>query len=159
MDTIQIQILYCHYGWSPAKIKEALNLPVTYIERVIAENAWIQGGKHAAPAPPAPPAALDSLVSDLPATTCDGLIQDLKDLEVQKQVVLAPLVAITEITLLNKIKEAIDLIEPDRLDAHTILSNLVKAFKQLTQDAVTTKVVNDAQDKPGIAIQVITQIT
>lgn len=150
MDYLQIQLLYCRYGWPVEHIASSLNKPVTYICKVIEENDWT------------PPTKEESSLVVAEGLTTDPnahAIQELKDNEVHKQAILAPLVAVTEIALLNKLAEAIDFVDSTTEDAHVKLPNLVKAFKTMQQDSVVTKVVNnDADNKPGIAIQVITQI-
>lgn len=150
MDYLQIQLLYCRYGWPVDQIASALNKPVTYVSKVIEENAWTLPEK----------AESSLVIAEGPTSDPSAhAIQELKDNEVHKQAILAPLVAVTEIALLNKLSEAIDFVDTTTEDAHIKLPNLVKAFKTMQQDSVVTKVVNnDADNKPGIAIQVITQI-
>ena len=151
MDHLQIELLYCQYGWSAAQIATALNKQESYVQLVIKEHAWTQGEK-----------AASNETAMLPVHPGQGgqalAIQTLKDREVHKQSMLAPLVAVTEISLLSKLAEAIDHVDTSESDAHIKLANLVKSFKQFTQDSVTSKVVDDTNGKPGIAIQVITQI-
>ena len=152
MDHLQIELLYCRYGWSISKIASTLVQKETYIQQVINEYEWEQGTQ----------AEENTSLQINGEQTTNGqvlAIQALKDNEVHKQGMLAPLVAITEIQLLGKISDAISRIDTDESDAHIKLTNLVKSFKQLTQDSVTSKVVDDTNGKPGIAIQVITQIT
>ena len=151
MDHLQIELLYCQYGWSASQIATALNKQESYVQLVIKEHAWTQGEKAAGNETAMLPVSPDQ----------DGqalAIQALKDREVHKQSMLAPLVAVTEISLLSKLAEAIDHVDTTESDAHVKLANLVKSFKQFTQDSVTSKVVDDTNGKPGIAIQVITQI-
>ena len=151
MDHLQIELLYCQYGWSAAQIATALNKQESYVQLVIKEHSWTQGEK-----------AASNETAMLPVGPDQGgqalAIQTLKDREVHKQSMLAPLVAVTEISLLSKLAEAIDHVDTSESDAHIKLANLVKSFKQFTQDSVTSKVVDDTNGKPGIAIQVITQI-
>ena len=151
MDHLQIELLYCQYGWSASQIATALNKQESYVQLVIKEHAWVQGDK-----------ATGGETAMLPVGPDQGgqahAIQALKDREVHKQSMLAPLVAVTEISLLSKLAEAIDHVDTTESDAHIKLANLVKSFKQFTQDSVTSKVVDDTNGKPGIAIQVITQI-
>ena len=148
MDHLQIQLLFCQYGWSSHKIAAAINKAESYVSMVIQENGWTP-----------------SVQSDLEVIPVEGqdpntaAIQELKDNEVRKQTVLAPLVAIAEIALLGKLTEAIDHFDSIEDGSGVKLANLVKAFKTMQQDSVVTKVVNnEADNKPGIAIQVITQI-
>ena len=151
MDHLQIELLYCQYGWSATQIATALNKQESYVQLVIKEHAWNRGEKAAGDETAMLPVSPDQ----------DGqalAIQALKDREVHKQSMLAPLVAVTEISLLIKLAEAIDHVDTTESDAHVKLANLVKSFKQFTQDSVTSKVVDDTNGKPGIAIQVITQI-
>ena len=151
MDHLQIELLYCQYGWSASQIATALNKQESYVQLVIKEHAWNRGEKAAGDETAMLPVSPDQ----------DGqalAIQALKDREVHKQSMLAPLVAVTEISLLSKLAEAIDHVDTTESDAHVKLANLVKSFKQFTQDSVTSKVVDDTNGKPGIAIQVITQI-
>lgn len=151
MDHLQIELLYCQYGWSATQIATALNKQESYVQLVIKEHAWTRGEK-----------AVGDETAMLPVGPDQGgqalAIQALKDREVHKQSMLAPLVAVTEISLLSKLAEAIDHVDTTESDAHIKLANLVKSFKQFTQDSVTSKVVDDTNGKPGIAIQVITQI-
>ena len=151
MDHLQIELLYCQYGWSVTQIAAALNKPESYVQLVIKDNAWAQGETSKSDAVVALPAGPDQNGQAL-------AIQALKDREVHKQSMLAPLIAVTEISLLSKIAEAIDHTDTSESDAHIKLANLVKSFKQLTQDSVTSNIVDDTNGKPGIAIQVITQI-
>ena len=151
MDHLQIELLYCQYGWSATQIATALNKQESYVQLVIKEHAWNRGEKAAGNETAMLPVSPDQ----------DGqalAIQALKDREVHKQSMLAPLVAVTEISLLSKLAEAIDHVDTTESDAHIKLANLVKSFKQFTQDSVTSKVVDDTNGKPGIAVQVITQI-
>ena len=156
MDHLQIELLYCQYGWSAAQIATALNKQESYVQLVIKEHAWTQGEKAASNE------AASNETAMLPVGPDQGgqalAIQTLKDREVHKQFMLAPLVAVTEISLLSKLAEAIDHVDASESDAHIKLANLVKSFKQFTQDSVTSKVVDDTNGKPGIAIQVITQV-
>lgn len=151
MDHLQIELLYCQYGWSATQIAAALNKQESYVQLVIKEHAWTQGEK-----------AASNEAAMLPTGPGQGgqalAIQTLKDREVHKQSMLAPLVAITEISLLSKLAEAIDRVDTAESDAHIKLANLVKSFKQFTQDSVTSNIVDDTNGKSGIAIQVITQI-
>lgn len=154
MDHLQIELLYCQYGWSATQIATALNKQESYVQLVIKEHAWTRGEK-----------AVGDETAMLPVGPDQGgqalaiqALQALKDREVHKQSMLAPLVAVTEISLLSKLAEAIDHVDTTESDAHIKLANLVKSFKQFTQDSVTSKVVDDTNGKPGIAIQVITQI-
>ena len=151
MDHLQIELLYCQYGWSATQIATALNKQESYVQLVIKEHAWTQGEKAASNETVMLPVGPDQGGQAL-------AIQTLKDREVHKQSMLAPLVAVTEISLLSKLAEAIDHVDTSESDAHIKLANLVKSFKQFTQDSVTSKVVDDTNGKPGIAIQVITQI-
>ena len=144
MESLQIQILYCQYGWSTAQIAAAINKAETYVLAVIKENSLVPGSNL--------PAVQDG------ANEQETQIQALKANEITKQTMLAPLQAVAEIALLAKLTEAIDHTDSTLDDAGVKLANLVKAYKQLTQDSVMTKAVNEANDKPGIAIQVITQI-
>ena len=151
MDHLQIELLYCQYGWSAAQIATALNKQESYVQLVIKEHSWTQGEKVTSDETTMMPVGPDQGGQAL-------AIQTLKDREVHKQSMLAPLVAVTEISLLSKLAEAIDHVDTSESDAHIKLANLVKSFKQFTQDSVTSKVVDDTNGKPGIAIQVITQI-
>lgn len=148
VEDLQIQLLYCQYGWLPSRIATAINKPETYIKKVIEENDW-----------KLPEKVESNLVPIEGQDPSNTAIQELKDNEVRKQAVLAPLVAIAEIALLGKITETIDHFDTTEDGAGVKLANLVKAFKAMQQDTVVTKVVNNEADaKPGIAIQVITQI-
>lgn len=151
MDHLQIELLYCQYGWSAAQIAAALNKQESYVQLVIKEHSWTQGEKVTSDETTMMPVGPDQGGQAL-------AIQALKDREVHKQSMLAPLVAVTEISLLSKLAEAIEHVDTSESDAHIKLANLVKSFKQFTQDSVTSKVVDDSNGKPGIAVQVITQI-
>lgn len=154
MDVLKIQLLYCQYGWPVTQIAKATSLAETYISAVIAEHGWEQGERQSAGVS----TALTPMVSE-EVDPHGQAIQVLKANEVKKQELLAPLIAITEMSILAKIAQAVEeLNAAEDPSASVQLTNLVKAFKQLTQDSVTTKVVDDASDKPGIAIQVVTQI-
>lgn len=150
-ELIQIELLYCQYGWPIDKIATTIGQPITYVSMAIDKSGWVQGS--------AMPKKDDALVraDDAPSGQAFA-IQQLKDKEVDKQAMLAPLVAITEIRLLGKLSTAISSVDSEDPDAHVKLANLVKSFKQLTQDSVTSKVIDDVNGKPGVAVQVITQI-
>lgn len=150
MDHLQIQLLHCRYGWTAAQIATAINRAESYVSMVIKENNWT----------PAEIVESNVVVAEGPSSDPSAaLIQELKDNEVHKQATLAPLVAVTEIALLSKLAEAIDNVDTTLEDVHVKLPNLVKAFKAMQQDSVVTKVASgDENNKPGIAIQVITQI-
>lgn len=150
-ELIQIELLYCQYGWPIEKIASTIGQPVTYVSMAVKNNALVQGS--------AMPKKDDALVraEDAPSGQAFA-IQQLKDQEVDKQAMLAPLVAVTEIRLLGKLSSAISSVDSEDPDAHVKLANLVKSFKQLTQDSVTSKVIDDVNGKPGVAVQVITQI-
>lgn len=149
MDHLQIELLYCRYGWSVEKIASAVNKPETYVKSVIKDHHLEQGE----------PVPAQVRVEGQDRATGQALaIQNLKDDEVSKQAMLAPLVAITEMRLLDKLARAIEGVDENEPDAHVKLANMVKSFKQLTQDTVTSKVVEDSNGKPAVAVQVITQI-
>lgn len=149
MDHLQIELLYCRYGWSVPKISSAINMPETYVQSVIKDHQLVQGANLPAP----------TEVEGQDRATGQALtIQGLKDDEVRKQAMLAPLVAVTEMRLLDKLSRAIEQVDETEPDAHVKLANMVKSFKQLTQDAVTSKVVEDSNGKAAVAVQVITQI-
>lgn len=153
MDYLQIELLYCQYGWPAQKVARTLGIAETYVHAVIREHGYVQGEETAE-------SSTDLVVSDggEPSAHLQA-IQSLKDKEVNKQALLAPLLAVTEIALVGAIRDVIAGINVEESDAHIKITNMVKAYKQLTQDSVTAKVVNEANDNPGIAIQVITQIT
>lgn len=154
MDHLQIELLYRQYGWSAAQIATAINKQLSYVQLVIREHGWEQGDGNADTQ-----SSTDISTQAQPTTNGQAVaIQALKDKEISKQTVLAPLIAVAEMSLLGKLSEAIDHVDVTESDSHIKLTNLVKAFKHLTQDSVTSKVVSDENNKPGIAIQVITQI-
>ena len=149
MDHIQIELLFCQYGWPISRIADVTGLPQTYITKVVEENKWSKG----------------VAVTNGDVQVIDGedaqatAIKDLQGKEVAKQASLAPLVAVTEIALLSKLAETINYIEPDGEDAHIKIQNLVRAFKSLQQDSVVNKIIEETNTNPGIAVQVVTHIT
>jgi hypothetical protein len=128
----QIKILYVTYKWSPKQIGQHLDLPTTYIQLVIEEHPeW------------------DQSLDLVPAT-----IEDLKSNSVNKQVELAPLYVIAEVSLLSKITEALGQLDVSTPEGVQSIERLTKAYKQLNLESVF-----ESKDlKPGIAIQVVNQI-
>jgi cytolysin (calcineurin-like family phosphatase) len=163
MHDLQIKLLYCQYGWDTKRIAAAIGQAETYVKQVVAENKWKQG----TPSDPYATEPDSSAVQVIdgsgnavsPISQTDQMVKRLQELEVVKQAELAPIYAVAEITLATKLAEAIESVDTKRDDAHVVLQGLTKALKQMTQDTVSTKVVDGASEKTGVNIQVITQIS
>ena len=163
MHDLQIKLLYCQYGWDAARIAIAIAQAPTYVMQVIAERKWVQGtpsDPYAAEPNSGAVQVIDSNGHTVPAVSqTDQMVKRLQELEVVKQAELAPIYAVAEITLATKLAEAIEKVDTARDDAHVVLQGLAKSLKQMTQDTVSTKVVDGASEKAGVNIQVITQIS
>lgn len=135
MKELSIKLLHQQHGWSADQIALHLELPHTYVEK-----------------------AIEALGSSTEFSS-EVAVKSIQDSSAARQMELEPLYTVIEIALLEKLKETIELMEPQRVDAPVQISNLVKAYKGMTTDSIANKVIEDAANKNGIAIQIINTIS
>lgn len=143
----QIKLLYCHYGWSIKDIATTLELPTSAIKMYIEEMGLIKN---------------DSSV-ELITTPENGALpvaytNDLRSLktgEVSKQLAIAPIIAIIELTLLQKVREAADSVDPANIKS---LSEVVNTFKRLKEDSIINTIMQSDKSAGGNGPQVAVQV-
>lgn len=142
MDTVLIQLYVTQYGWTAKKIAEILKKPVSYVEQVIIEENL------------SPPDSL-AIVQEADG----GQVQTLKDAEVQKQAILAPLYVQAEALLLGRLIESLDSADlVNRIDSHDILRAHANTLQSLKQHAIVNKVIDDKNSGSGVTVNVIGMI-
>lgn len=129
MLDLQIKMLTEQYGWDKDRVAKFLDVSPSVV-------------------------SISLQSQNLPVHLGQVTIDELKGVELVKQSLLAPMQAIVESQLLEKIRLLI-------ADAESSLDikNLVAAFKDLTEHSVTHTLANvDKNAKPNIAIQVLNEI-
>lgn len=158
MDNEQIKLLFINYEYAPEQIAELLGKPVSYVTKVLEEEQLITHKEEQQ--------SISLMVNEEAIAEHSKFlqynVQQLQVKEIKKQAAVAPLTAVTEILLISKIKTLAANIDELAPDAANQLSQLAKAFTTITQRHVTTTMATDQSqndNKPAIAIQVVTQIT
>ena len=139
---LQVKILYCQYGWDIPKIAATLKVSEAVVRIAIdAAKLTKSSTEIALVTPEAQQQYTDTLLK-------------LKAGEVTKQEQLAPLLAVVEIGLIQRIMEQVvnPNLQPDQIKI------LVDSYKKLTQDAVINAVVQDEKKNQGGGPQVAVQI-
>lgn len=147
MDYIRIQYLYCHCGWTVDRIASALSESATVIQMAIDKHGWKRNET-----------ANDVISLDEGDNLADKTVEALRNNEIQKQHLIAPLAAVTEMALLSKLAQAIsnvDAADPASINA---LNSLTKSFATLTANSVSANVASTQENNQGVHVQVVTQI-
>lgn len=150
MEKLQIKLLYAYYGWSVNDIARLLDTYPAVVSKYI-EEMKLDKQSHLQETvdvtTPNPVAIADSEYTN-------G-VRSLKTREVEKQLELAPIIATIELSLLQKVMEAAQAVDPENV---TQLALIVKTFKTLTSDSImTTLVKSDKEAGTAIAPQVAIQ--
>jgi len=142
---MQVKMLYCEYGWDIPKIAATLRQSESLINVSVKHQGLTKKEVDTNT-----PALLDIITQQ---TKISETTINLKAEELIKQAQLAPILAVIEVTLLQKI-----LNEAIMANDTATISELVRSFKKLTQDAVINTVVKDENQnagKPTVAVQVV----
>ncbi len=135
-------MLYEQYGWSAAQIGALLGIPSSVISVHVDSSGLV-------------PYAPSNSTVDLDADKTS--VAQLKSAEIYRQQQIVPIMAVIEISLLEKIKGLVDSID-DPKDVAAV----VKADKQLTQDSITNTVAHAEEitgnKSPQIAIQILNEV-
>ena len=161
MHKLQIQLLHFHYGWTVKAIGKHLDLPEVavrmYIEELTAEGEKLEAaGIEVLPPEDADPNLPATKSEDSLTSAYNTGLNNLKTKEVNKQQILAPIIASIELSLLQKVKEAADTCG----DSPAQLAMVVDTFKKLTKDSIINTIVKtDTKDGnkngPQVAVQIM----
>lgn len=122
MQKIQVQLLYTHYKWSTKQIAEFLDLPEAAVRMYLEEDGLLAPKKGE---------LVTTGESDI--DPYDDGIKSLKNKEVGKQLELAPIIATIELSLWQKMKDAVDACDSGNIDK---LATVINSYKKLTQDSI-----------------------
>lgn len=137
MKKAQVKLLK-GYGWSDKQVSDFLQIPKSSVPMYLKED-----DSH-------------DLVQVLPPepgndhSYTDGL-RTLKTHEVGKQLELAPIIGVIELTLLQKVKEMADNVDVENPKA---VKDVVETFKRLSADSVVNVVKAD-KDTPNAQANVV----
>lgn len=141
---LQIEMLYCQYGWDIPKIAAILQVNESVVRVAVEAKKLIKRDVEE------PTDAVTLITKQQEASF--GTVS-LKADEVTKQQQLAPMMAAIEITLLQKAMDmALKVRDPDTL------TQVVNAYKKLTQNAVINTVVQEETKNnaaPSVMVNVV----
>lgn len=134
---LQIELLYCQYGWDIPKIAALLQVGESVVRIAVEAKSLMKRETETS--------QIGTLALVTKQQEASSGMVSLKADEVTKQQQLAPMMAAIEITLLQKIMDtALKVKDPETL------ATVVNAYKKLTQNAVINAVVQD-ETKSGAA--------
>lgn len=129
-ETPLIRLYYETYGMSVQAIAEMLDASVVVVEMAVKTYKMTQGSN-----------STDIAVID-PSGKVDT-VQEVKDLEVAKQKLFAPMQARLEYAILTKTVEVVNELSSDRLDASKILKEAAQVLQSLGYNSVSNQLVRD----------------
>lgn len=135
-DTALVRLYYENFGLSVCEIAPALNLPKPVVEAIIEENGLVAPTEK-------------KLQEDKKAAL---LARDL-----DKQLVLSPYYARTEIVLLGKIMDMAESIDPQDPMCAGLLSTCARAWKDLRSSGTQAK-LDTTEGQSGVTVQILNQL-
>lgn len=127
-----VRLYYETYGMSVEEISSALSMSKVLVNSLVEEKALVPAVK---------PAEVDKK-------------QLLMETDLERQLLMAPLYARTEVALLGKIYDTVMHIDPEEETAAAKIACVAKAWNSLKNASMTFR-TEDTQGQQGIAIQIL----